>query len=628
MVVKFNLITSPIIINGQTINNRVVVPPMADFGMTLSDGLVNERHIKHYSDLSSGGAGLIIIEACAVSNMYETRNTIGIFDDSCISGMSKLAKKIKSNQTMVLVQLVNSGLSIMPEETIAQISRENFLSYKADFISAAVRCKKAGFDGVELHAAHGFYLNQIVETSTRTDQYGGNFENRIRIIQELISEIKAICGKDFIVAVRFGNHNIHELLQGAQAIEKAGGDILDISTGCSEYHDTPVDFPYDSKIYAASLVKRVITIPVICVGNITTGEQAEQILELGYADMTAVGRGHLCDPYWTQKVIVGEKPNLCISCRNCMWYIDGRRCPAIKGKRKDDKKMEKKKTLRITFPQWQGGVNPDYMFGSELLSHIAPVNANDETVTIGIEKNFTDDLATVDGIDAGDMLLKQMEETEKKLNEKQPDKIIIFGGDCSISQVPFDYLKSKYGNQLGILWLDAHPDVSNTKDSSHLHEMVLGNLLGENISSNLTKVKHPFKPNQVMLAGLIEEDLREMDKTCKKLNLRIASPTELKMNSQAVIEWIEQNNITYLAVHWDLDVLSPADFRSILTAQPYINLDNFPAAVGKMTLHEVGKLLNDVSEKAEIVGLGIAEHMPWDAINLRNTLSKISIFKS
>lgn len=224
------------------------------------------------------------------------------------------------------------------------------------------------------------------------------------------------------------------------------------------------------------------------------------------------------------------------------------------------------------------------------------------------------------------MLIKQMEETERVLNHKQPNKVIIFGGDCSVTQVPFDYLKSKYADKLGILWLDAHPDVESTKNSSHLHEMVLANLLGQNSSSHITKVKHPFKPNEVMLAGLIEEDLREMDMACKELNLRLAAPAELKVDSRPILTWIEENGIEYLAVHWDLDVLSPNDFRAILTARPYIDLDRFPAAVGRMTLNEVGRILNDVSKKAEIVGLGITEHMPWDAMNLRRVLSDISIF--
>lgn len=221
-----------------------------------------------------------------------------------------------------------------------------------------------------------------------------------------------------------------------------------------------------------------------------------------------------------------------------------------------------------------------------------------------------------------------MAETEDVLNNKQPSRIVIFGGDCSVTQVPFDYLKSKYEDKLGILWFDAHPDVAGPKDSSHLHEMVLANLLGQNPSSAIIKVQHPFKPSEVMLVGLIEEDLREMDMACMELNLKIVAPAELKASSQPILDWLEENNIEYLAVHWDLDVLSPDDFRAILTAMPYLDIATFPAAVGRMTLNEIGRILNDIAEKAEIVGLGITEYMPWDAMNLRKVLSSLPIFNS
>lgn len=290
--------------------------------------------------------------------------------------------------------------------------------------------------------------------------------------------------------------------------------------------------------------------------------------------------------------------------------------------------MEKSKTLRMVFAQWQGGVNPDYVLGSVLLSHIAPPGAGDETVEITIDKRFDAPLSPMDGVDHGEMLLKQMAHAEQILQARQPDKVILFGGDCSVTQVPFDYLKARYADKLGILWLDAHPDVAGPEDSSHLHEMVLGNLLGQNPSSKLTQVKHPFEPNEVMLAGLIKEDLRPIDRSCERLRLSIAGPEDLRTHSQAILDWIKANGIAFVAVHWDLDVLSPDDFRAILTAMPYIELERFPAAVGRMTLKEVERVLKDVSKEAEIVGLSITEHMPWDAMNLRRVLSGLSIFNA
>lgn len=287
-----------------------------------------------------------------------------------------------------------------------------------------------------------------------------------------------------------------------------------------------------------------------------------------------------------------------------------------------------KKTLRITFPQWQGGVNPQYVFGSELLSVIAPPNAADEAVTIAVARNFNEAQAQVDGIDCGEALLAQQKETARILEEREPDRVIIFGGDCAVTQVPFDYLRGRYSDKIGILWLDAHPDISSIQHSTHLHEMVLGNLLGLQPSSALTKVNHPYDKEQVMFGGLIEEQLREMDMACKRLQLRIASPEELARSSRAVIEWIAESGIQYIAVHWDLDVLSPIDFRSIYPAEPYTDPEKFPAAVGRMTLQQIGRILQDCSTCAEIVGLSITEHLPWDAFRLRKTLEGISIFQS
>lgn len=284
-------------------------------------------------------------------------------------------------------------------------------------------------------------------------------------------------------------------------------------------------------------------------------------------------------------------------------------------------------TLRMKYPQWQGGMNPNYVFGSELLAAIAPPSFVDETVEIAVDTEFHNDIIQKDGIDCGEALLCQMKKAWEVLEEKNPDKVIVFGGDCAVTQVPFDYLKQKYKNKIGILWLDAHPDCTTVKESTHLHEMVMGNLIGLSPNSEITKVRNPYKPEHVLLAGLIEEDLREMDLACKRNNIRIVSPEKLRLDSNDVLNWIEENQLSYIAVHWDLDVLSPEDFKSIYPAEPYSNVKDFPAAVGRMKLEEIGRLLQDVSRKAEIVGLSITEHLPWDAFHLRKTFQQLSIFQ-
>ncbi|MBL1225734.1 arginase family protein [Enterococcus sp. BWR-S5] len=286
--------------------------------------------------------------------------------------------------------------------------------------------------------------------------------------------------------------------------------------------------------------------------------------------------------------------------------------------------MKKKKTLRLLLPQWQGGDNPNYVFGSELLAHIVPQSTVSETVRISVNQDFEKDRPIEQGVKNERALMKQLDEAMAVLENKAPDKVIVLGGDCAVSQAPFDYLNGRYGGKLGILWLDAHPDVATTEETSHGHEMVLGNLLGEGAPAFAEKVKHPFQPNQVMFAGLKYEELRSRDQAVNRLNLRYVTPQDVKDSSEPILAWIKENDIQYLAVHFDLDVLSPIDFRSTYFSEPY--LEEFGAAVGELTLNQIVRILTDASEQAEIVGLSIAEHLPWDAMNLRQALAKISIF--
>lgn len=125
--------------------------------------------------------------------------------------------------------------------------------------------------------------------------------------------------------------------------------------------------------------------------------------------------------------------------------------------------------LRLTFPQWQGGVNPNYVFGSELLAAIAPQDSSAESVVIQVDKNYDKSIERLDGVDCGASLLTQMQKAREVLDIRRPDKVIVFGGDCAVTQVPFDYLHGKYGDEIGILWLDAHPDCSTTRKSQHIY---------------------------------------------------------------------------------------------------------------------------------------------------------------
>lgn len=284
------------------------------------------------------------------------------------------------------------------------------------------------------------------------------------------------------------------------------------------------------------------------------------------------------------------------------------------------------KKIRMIYPQWQGGMNPNYVFGAKLLQHIVP-KGTESVFEIDVDTNFDNKLDTVFGIDKGNILLKQMNQVTQILENENPTHIITLGGDCSVSQRPFDYLSKLYKNELGILWLDAHPDISTPSDSSHLHEMVSANLIGLNQDNQITKVDYPISSERIFYAGLIEEKLRKKDSKIKELELQFSTPEQIYQNHDTLTKWIKDNQIKYIAVHWDLDVLSPQDYRSIYPAEPYLDSDCFPAAIGQLSLKNIESILNTISSNAEIVGLTLAEHLPWDAFNLNSVLSSILIFQ-
>lgn len=286
----------------------------------------------------------------------------------------------------------------------------------------------------------------------------------------------------------------------------------------------------------------------------------------------------------------------------------------------------KEKTVRLILPQWQGGVNPDYAFGAELLAFIVPPSDKAETIRIPVSMDLADTEVT-GGIACEKALLSQYDATTQALELSQPNRVIVLGGDCSVSQAPFDYLSGLYGDDFGILWLDAHPDISTTDDSEHDHEMVLANLIGYGESSMQKKTAHPVDKNRVMYAGLIEKDLRWIDRAAKELNINMASANDLSQNANMIKNWIKREGIKRLAIHWDLDVLDPQMFRANTAGGPGMTRAQYGCATGEMQLPNVIKIINEISDSTDIVGLTIAEHMPWDAMNLRRALQQLEIFK-
>ncbi len=284
-----------------------------------------------------------------------------------------------------------------------------------------------------------------------------------------------------------------------------------------------------------------------------------------------------------------------------------------------------RKTVRLVFPEWQGGVNPNYVTGAEVLALIAPKGQQSETHRVPVTEDFEKELEYSDGYYAKTAIREQQKASYEILEKSKADKVITFGGDCSVSQAPFDYLHGRYRDDIGILWIDAHPDISEPSDTEHEHAMVLGNLLGGGAAALAKDVRHPFSPKQVMYAGLVENKLLDYEvEKLAKYQIPVAEPEEIAVGGHTVVEWILNNKFKYLLVHFDLDALSPTDFRSLLCNEPHTPPVDY--AVGKLTLKDVVSLLVAVSKEAEIVGLTVAEYLPWDIINMRRQFAMLDIF--
>lgn len=277
---------------------------------------------------------------------------------------------------------------------------------------------------------------------------------------------------------------------------------------------------------------------------------------------------------------------------------------------------EETSTLRLLMPQWQGGGNQlAYHLGGRLLAWLAPAStAAFEEVPINLPN---DEGLTVDqGIFAREVVLEQARAARRILERRKPDRVVVFGGECSVDFAPFAYLNERYDGELAVLWLDAHPDVSlPTGDYPNFHAMVLSALLGIGDAEFVAEVSKPINPARVLYIGLralLEplEELREL------FGITIANvPAEqVEQDSSAVIDWLRDIGAARVAVHFDLDVLDPRDFNSAVGH----DLDGLRAEAAI-------QLLADVSRVVDIVGLGITEYAPRDAMLLADMLRRLPI---
>ncbi|NMP59887.1 arginase family protein [Enterococcus mundtii] len=281
------------------------------------------------------------------------------------------------------------------------------------------------------------------------------------------------------------------------------------------------------------------------------------------------------------------------------------------------------KTLRLLAADWQGGDKPEYYFGAELLSWLAPKNRNQKEVRVPIDHPNNTPLLKNNGVFAQKVVKENVQKSKRIIEEEQPEKIITLGGTCLVSQAPFDYLKGKYKDELGVIWIDAHPDISNPEIFYNEHAMVLGNLLGKGDPELSKIVENQLSLDSILYLGLQEPSFDEKN-VLSDLNINYKIQQDKNLNYSEIQEWINKNKFKKIAVHFDLDVLDPSLFRSVYFAEP--GKDDFPSDAGNMSLIDITTILTNLFDNNEIVGLTIAEYLPWDAIELKELLNKLSIF--
>ena len=284
------------------------------------------------------------------------------------------------------------------------------------------------------------------------------------------------------------------------------------------------------------------------------------------------------------------------------------------------------KTLRLNMPQWQGGTEPAYRFGAELLRWLAPAHEGPEE-TVDVPAASGQPLAIEQGIKGRTALLSQARAARAAIERHQPDRIVTLGGDCLIDLAPMAYLNRRYDGKLGVLWVDAHPDVMSAAEFSHAHAHVLGMLLGRGDQAFTAEVERKLTPSRVMIAGMsawaeVEGGILQ------ELGIRHTPAADIADNSRPILDWIEAEGITQLAVHFDLDVLDAAHFSPLLFNKPDQPEGTFDGIVqGTMRLGQVVRLLQDVSGACDMVGLAIAEFLPWDMLRLRDALARLPIMQ-
>lgn len=351
---KFPVLLSPVKIGTMEVRNRFVVPPMGT-NFANPDGSVSKQLIDYLAARSKGGYGLIIVEVTAIDPLGKAIPwQPGIWDDKFVPGWKELVDEVHKYGAKIVVQLHHAGRQTTHEvigsqpvapspipcpvdrEIPRELTTEEVYDLIEKFGDAAVRARDAGFDGVEVHGAHGYLIAQFMSaySNKRIDEFGGDLTSRMKFPVDIVKNIRAKVGNGYPIIFRFsgdervpGGRTIDESRVVAEKMEKAGVNALHVSTGVYgsiPWLIAPSAVPPAYNVYAAEEIKKVVKIPVIAVGRINDPNLAEDILEGGKADLVSLGRESIADPELPNKTAAGmiNEISPCIGCMQaCVGYL-------------------------------------------------------------------------------------------------------------------------------------------------------------------------------------------------------------------------------------------------------------------------------------------------------------------
>jgi dimethylglycine catabolism A len=354
-----DILLTPGRIGGVSVRNRIIMAPMTT-RLADEDGFVTDNAIDYYMARVRGGVGLVTVEMASPTRAGRHRHReLGIHDDRFLPGLRRLATAIHEGGAGASIQLGHGGGHTRPdicgETPVApsavrhrvfevtnatvvpkEMTQADIEFTVANFAAAAVRAEEAGFDCVEIHAAHGYLISQFLNPTEnlRTDAYGGTLENRARFGLEVLAAVKAAVRIPVIFRI-----SVDDYFPGGLAFEEgrevaimaaqAGADALHIAAGHYRSRPSaarmipPMRYPDAPFLSYAADIRKAVTVPVIAVGRLGDPAVARRALESGKADFVALGRALLAEPDWVAKVTRGEPTRQCLACNSCVNEMRG-----------------------------------------------------------------------------------------------------------------------------------------------------------------------------------------------------------------------------------------------------------------------------------------------------------------